>query len=209
MQVMALIGDVVASRAVPQRAVLQRQLQAALTAAGRRAQGVASPYTLTLGDEFQAVYRRAATVFADIVGIMADVHPVQVRFALGVGPLATRLNPRQALGMDGPAFHHARAALQALKADGRLLRIASGAGADWALANRTLNLCSHQMEGWTRNRLAILAGLLRERRPDAIGAELGISTVAVYKNINAAALHDMVGVCRELAGALDAAMHGA
>lgn len=209
MQVMALIGDVVASRAVPQRAVLQRQLQAALAAAGRRAQGVASPYTLTLGDEFQAVYRRAATVFADIVGIMADVHPVQVRFALGVGPLATRLNPRQALGMDGPAFHHARAALQALKADGRLLRIAGGAGGDWALANRTLNLCSHQMEGWTRNRLAILAGLLRERRPDAIGAELGISTVAVYKNINAAALHDMVGVCRELAGALDAAMHGA
>ena len=209
MQVLALIGDVVASRAAALRAALQRQLQSALAAAGRRARGVASPYTLTLGDEFQAVYRRADTVFADIVGIMADVHPVRVRFALGVGPLATRLNPRQALGMDGPAFHHARAALGALKADGHLLRVASGVEAEWALANRALNLCSHQMESWTRNRLAILAALLRERKPDDIGSELGISTVAIYKNINAAALHDMVGVCRELAGALGAALHGA
>jgi hypothetical protein len=206
MQVVALIGDIVDSKELSQRAALQQQLAGTLKAVGRSARGLASPYTLTLGDEFQAVYRAADSIFADIVTIMAEVHPIRVRFALGVGALTTRINAKQALGMDGPAFHLAREALLTLKEDGRLLRLAGMPADRWKLANHVLNLWSHQIAGWERNRLQILAGLLRGRKVREIEAGLSVSTVAVYKNIRAAALDEVVGICQELTAAMNAAL---
>jgi hypothetical protein len=203
MQVIAVIADLVDSKAVAQRAVFQRKLGKVLEQTGQEAQELASPYTITLGDEFQAVYRTADTLFPDIFTIMAGIHPVRARFALGVGELTTRINPEQALGMDGPVFHQARAALTGMKEDGGLLRIA-GANEDiWRLGNRALNLVSHQVQGWTGNRLQILAGLLRERPVREIEQGMKISRVAVYKNIRAAALDDVAGICQELRAALN------
>lgn len=209
MQVVAVIGDLVASRELGARQAFQRRLAKVLEKAGAEGKTLASPYTITLGDEFQAVYRGAGGVLADIVAIMAEIHPVQARFALGVGELTTRLNPAQALGMDGPAFHRARETLTALKADGRLLRIGGDPAEAWALANYGLNLVSHALEGWSRNRLLILAGLLRGRSVREIEQGLKISRVAVYKNIRAAALDDIVGICHELTAALNRALRDA
>ncbi len=203
---MALIGDLVASREVPRREAFQRRLARTLARTGRSARGLASPFTLTLGDEFQAVYRGADTVFADLIAILAEIHPVRARFVLGVGKLATRINPRQALGMDGPAFHQARAALMELKPQGGFLRIAGSEPADWVLANHVLDLLSHHVAGWSRNRLLVLAALLRGEPVRAIEAALAISRVAVYKNIRAAALDDIAGICQELTRMLNAAL---
>jgi hypothetical protein len=198
MQVIALIGDIVASKELPQRGVFQRRLDKVLADAGANANHLASPYTVTLGDEFQAVYRKADLLFADVFTIMAGIHPVRARIAVGVGALTTRINPTQALGMDGPSFHVARAALGALKQDRRFLRIGGEPGQAWALANHVLNLISHQVEGWSANRLRIMAGLLRGLPVKQIEEGLQISRVAVYKNIHAAALDDVAGICHEL-----------
>lgn len=189
-----------------QRSVFQRKLGKILAHTSAHARQLASPYTITLGDEFQAVYRKADLLFADVFGIMADIHPVRARFALGVGALTTRINPTQALGMDGPAFHDARATLMALKNDRRLLRIGGRPAEAWALAGHVLNFLSHQVEGWSRNRLLVTAGLLRGRPVKEIEADLQISRVAVYKNIRAAALDEVAGICHELERALNHAL---
>jgi hypothetical protein len=206
MQVIALIGDVVASKGLPQRGAFQRRLGRILAETSSSAQHLASPYTITLGDEFQAVYRKADLLFADIFGIMAEIHPVRARIALGVGALTTRINPTQALGMDGPAFHLAREALNALKEDRRLLRIVGQPGEAWILANHIMNFISHQVEGWSRNRLLVTAGLLRGLPVKQIEEGLQISRVAVYKNIRAAALNEVVGICHELERELNQAL---
>lgn len=207
MRVIAIIGDLVESKAVARRDTLQRRLGTALAAASRSAgPALASPYTLTLGDEFQAVYRSAGNIWADAVELLAAIHPVQARFALGVGELTTKLNPKEALGMDGPAFHQARAGIMALKDSGGRFMIAGAEEATWALANGVLALVSHHLAGWSANRLRVLAGLLRERPVRELEGELGISKVAVYKNINAAALDDIAGICGELTKALNAAL---
>ena len=201
MQVMAVIGDIVGSRTVAQRAAFQKRLAKALEHATRSARHLASPYTITLGDEFQAVYRKADGLFADAMAIMAEIHPVRTRFAFGVGELSTRINPTQALGMDGPSFHYARADIIALKDDERLIRISGQPTDAWRLANHVLNLLSHQLNGWSRNRLLILTGLLRGEAVKDIEAGLQISRVAVYKNIRAAALDEVVGICQQLEAA--------
>lgn len=206
MKVIALIGDVVASKQQARRDVLQKKLAAALAKLNESARGLASPYTLTLGDEFQAVYRRADSLLTDVVVLLAAVHPVQVRFALGVGSLSTPVNPKQALGMDGPAFHSARETLSALKEDENLLRIAGSRAEEWTLVNHVLNLLSHQIKGWSYNRLCILAGLLAGKKVREIEPGLKVSGVAVYKNIRAAALDDVVGICQQLTVLLNSAV---
>jgi SatD family protein len=206
MRVIALIGDLVDSRRISRRDVFQRQLAKVLAKTSHGARRVASPYTITLGDEFQAVYRGADSLFADLIGILAEIHPIRARFVVGVGELTTRVNPVRALGMDGPAFHQARAGLSALKAKGGLIRIAGRRDDPWALANHVLDLLSHQVKGWSRNRLLVLSGRLRGMSAGEIEAGLTISRVAVYKNIRAAALDDVVGICHELTRALNQAL---
>jgi hypothetical protein len=93
-----------------------------------------------------------------------------------------------------------------MKKDGGLLRIAGEREEDWALVNRALNLLSHEVEGWSRNRLLVLAGLLRGRSVREIERGLKISQVAIYKNIRAAALDEVVGLCQEITRSLEQAL---
>ena len=207
MKVVAVIGDIVESKRLGRkREAFQKTLAAALARTSAAGQGVASPYTITLGDEFQAVYRSADSLWADLLQVLAAIHPVEARLAIGVGELATRLNPKQALGMDGPAFHLARDAMTALKEAGGRLRIGGEPAADWTLANRALALVSHHLAGWSGNRLRVLTGLLRGETVRELEEALGISRVAVYKNIRAAALDEVAGICEEIARALNAAL---
>lgn len=205
MNYLALIGDVVDSRHLPKRDAFQVQLAEALKKAGARNATLASPYTITLGDEFQAVYRSAERLFLDLFSIWRDLHPEKVRFAIGVGELSTAINPKQALGMDGPAFHRAREAITVLKKTGYRIRLQGERAPQgpmfdpWNLLNSSFNLVSHEVESWGKNRLHIMCGLLAGRAVAQMEKELGISKVAVYKNINAAALDELKELCDEAA----------
>lgn len=188
MNVIALIGDISESRKVKNRDELQRKLRAALEEVNRDNPALLSPFTITLGDEFQAVYRNADRLFRDLWTILLKIFPQKVRFSLGMGILTTEINPRQAIGMDGPAFYHARSGIQELKKSGYLFRIVGDGIPHLNLLNQTLNLISHQSSNWSKNRLKILIGLLEGKNASALAQELSISRVAVYKNINAGAL---------------------
>ena len=197
MKYLVLIGDVVASRHLPVRAQFQRRMKGALQALNARRKGLASPYTLTLGDEFQAVHRDANTAFADIFALLAEIAPVQARFALAVGEIVTPINPAQAIGMDGPAFHRARALLESLKAKRRLLGVASSAGG-WTLPGASLAVLSGQIEGWRPNRLKLFARLLSGESTAELAKRTGITTRAVNKNIYAADLDEWKRILDEI-----------
>lgn len=207
MHVIAVIGDIVASKDIKPREAFQRKM-AKVLAAHSKPQGSsqASPYTLTLGDEFQAVYRTAGTLWTDLIGILAEVYPVQIRFGIGIGELTTRLNAKQALGMDGPAFHRARAAMTALKGTDTRFRIVGDDEESWAVANRALAFLSHYLTGWSANRLQVLAALLRAQTVSEFEPGLPISKVAIYKNIKAGALDEVTGLCNAISRALDAGL---
>lgn len=203
MKYLALIGDIVASKQLAKRGEFQTNLALLLKGISSRNPALVSPYTITLGDEFQAVYQRADTLFLDVFTILSGIHPAQARFAIGVGELATDINPKQALGMDGPAFHRAREAITELKKTGYFIRLQGGPAPEpgddpWRLLNHLLNLLTHQVDGWERNRLRIIRGLLRGATVTELEEELKISKVAVYKNINAAALEEVKGLCDEI-----------
>lgn len=121
-RVLAIIGDLQSSKALPNRAELQDKLAAVLAESNSRLPPL-SPWTITLGDEFQALYGTATHLFPEILAIQAALHPVGIRMALGIGILQTPINSRQAIGMDGPAFHLARNGINLLREEGDLFRV--------------------------------------------------------------------------------------
>lgn len=206
---LVLIGDLVASRRSSLRQQLQEQLKGALDDLNRDRSGLISPYTLTLGDEFQVVYERADRLFADCLSIAAAVHPVRMRFAISLGDISTELNPEQALGMDGPAFYQARDGIDALKRSGELFTLAGLNDTDQALAAGGLGLFSHQLSKWQANRLRILSHLLQGWRVERIAKQLDISEQAVYKNINSGGLHAVIRLLTALTDTLNLTMQDA
>lgn len=209
MQYLAVIGDIVGSKELGERERFQDELAAHLKRLSSRHPGLVSPYTVTLGDEFQAVYKSADRLFVDIITILAEVNPARARFAIGVGELTTRINPKQAIGMDGPAFHRAREAITELKKSGKLLRARGGPvresrGFDvWNLLNHSFDLASHGIATWEKNRLQIFRGLLAGDNVAGLEKELAISKVAVYKNVHAGALDDLRGLFAEATSLLN------
>lgn len=112
----AIIGDINKSRSLPQRAKVQKQFQRAIDAINKEYKGqIASKFVLTLGDEFQGLLSSPAESYRVVRHFQDFMEDVPFAFGIGIGPLATPLNPKEALGMDGECFHRARAALETAK----------------------------------------------------------------------------------------------
>ena len=91
---------------------LQKQLEETLQKMnGLFADYLASCFTLTLGDEFQALLKMNAPVFQIIDTLRSELSPTQLRFGIGLGEIVTAIDPLQSIGADGPAYWNARAAI--------------------------------------------------------------------------------------------------
>ena len=109
---LALIADVIDSKMVQERFDLQKQLEKALQTMNELfGEFLASNFTLTLGDEFQALLKVDAPVFQMIDTLRSELTPTQLRFGIGLGEIVTDIDPLQSIGADGPAYWNARAAI--------------------------------------------------------------------------------------------------
>jgi hypothetical protein len=196
-----LIGDLVASRRIADRRRVQDVLRTGLDRLNLHRRDIVSPYTITLGDEFQAVYADPRRVFRDMLAIQCLLHPHRVRFAVGAGSITTAINRRTAIGMDGPAFIAARESLTALKGDPGSYRVAGLRPRTNEWANLSLDLVSHLVRSWRRNRFEIAVARLDGRPPLEIASSMHLTAAAVYKNIAAGALPAVTAML-ELLGAV-------
>ena len=109
---LALIADVIDSKMVQERFDLQKQLEKTLQTMNELfGEFLASSFTLTLGDEFQALLKVDAPVFQIIDTLRSLLTPTQLRFGIGLGEIVTDIDPLQSIGADGPAYWNARAAI--------------------------------------------------------------------------------------------------
>jgi len=189
---LVLIADIEGSKKIQEeeREKLQQNLQDLLETLNEENKNLISPYTITLGDEFQAVFKKADGFFVDVLKILATMHPVSVRFSLGIGSIATPINKEQAIGMDGPAFHESREGIQQLKKNGFLFsfRIEGVDDPQLRIINNSMQLVSQEMRKWNKRRLLIFQMLKEGYNYKEIARELEISEVSFYKNKEAGAL---------------------
>ncbi|MCJ7626449.1 MAG: SatD family protein [Anaerolineaceae bacterium] len=187
-KVVVLIGDVVGSRKIHERDAFDNILSETLDILNCQNPHILSPYTITIGDEIQAVFSRADDLLSDVISIMAAIHPQKMRFSFGIGTLINPVNPIRAIGMDGPAFHDARDGIMALKKTTNLLAIDGVDIPRIHLLRQMLFLISHRMRKWHKTRFQVMAMLQRGTPVKEIAALLDVSDQAVYKNIQTGAL---------------------
>ena len=194
-----LVADLVASRKIVERRAVQDRLRACLRQLNsKKREGLVSPYTITLGDEFQAVLSAPDRFFRDALTVLIALYPVAVRFSCAIGEISTAINTKQTIGMDGPAFHEARATIESLKKTKSLFAIAGPDGAGLTLINHSLALVCHTIRDWPRSRLEILRGLYENRTVKQLARDLRVTDKAVYKSIDAGAIRTIVPLFEEI-----------
>jgi hypothetical protein len=172
----ALIADVVASRALPPaaRARLQADARAALKDLNRRyARVLAARFAITLGDELQGLLATPQPVWEIAHDIRARLPTVDWVIACGRGPITTPLAPT-APEVDGPCFHEARAAMQRAKRERRVFALG---GFDPQLDPLTSYYAALYWSWTPRQRRT--ATLLRLGDPATAAARLGVDRSAI------------------------------
>ena len=111
--VAVVMGDLVSSERPATIAQVHRDFNDAVDRVNRAAPDLASPLTITLGDEFQGLATSLAAAIAIVRELRFDLmeHRVDCRFVVGVADIQTPINPDRAWNMMGPGLGRARAIL--------------------------------------------------------------------------------------------------
>ena len=207
---LALIADVIDSKMVQERFDLQKQLEKTLQTMNELfGEFLASSFTLTLGDEFQALLKVDAPVFQMIDTLRSLLTPTQLRFGIGLGEIVTDIDPLQSIGADGPAYWNARAAINLVhqKNDYGNTQIYFSCGKEKQdfFVNSLIASGEAIRSGWRGSQEEILLDLLKrcvysenfsqqdlaqslEINPSALSKRLKSSSIRVYLRGRAAAL---------------------
>ena len=207
---LALIADVIDSKMVQERFNLQKQLEKTLRKMNELfGDYLASRFTLTLGDEFQALLKVDAPVFQIIDTLRSELTPTQLRFGIGLGEIVTAIDPLQSIGADGPAYWNARAAINLVhqKNDygNTQIYFSSGNDSKDLLVNALIASGEAIRSGWRGSQEEILLDLLKrfiysenfsqqelaqslDINPSALSKRLKSSSIRVYLRGRAAAL---------------------
>lgn len=186
---MALLGDIVRSREVADRADLHARVMDALAAANARHNPL-DPLRVTVGDEFQGVFATMGSALAASHTVrLALAGGADVRFGLGRGTV--RVIDAASNVQDGSAWWAARAAIEAVEARAhgarRALRtgVAVGEGEpeptpELLTAVETVDALLAGLDDAGR---AILTTLLAGRPQSDAATSLGISRSAVSQRV--------------------------
>ena len=194
-----IIGDIISSRTIEKRNVLQNKLLNVFKElnASDYENHLISPYTITLGDEFQAVYKKSDYLLLDSIKILEKALPQKIRFSFGIGEISTDINRKQAIGMDGSAFHFAREGINDLKKQRGDYKFNIYGLEDPELEklfNNSLYIFSNLLEGWNKSRYFILRKTIAGRPIKEIAKELDFTETAVYLNIYKGNIREMIAI---------------
>ena len=207
---LALIADVIDSKMVQERFDLQKQVEKTLQKMNELfGDYLASRFTLTLGDEFQALLKVDARIFQIIDTLRSELTPTQLRFGIGLGEIVTAIDPLQSVGADGPAYWNARAAINFVhqKNDygNTQIYFSSGKENKDFFVNALIASGEAIRSGWRDSQEEILLNLLKRSvysesfsqqdlaqsisiNPSALSKRLKSSSIRVYLRGRAAAL---------------------
>ena len=208
-QVAALIGDVVGSRQIEDRAELHHHLERLLGRANDELRPLV-PLRITVGDEYQGCFATVGAALHAALWLRLDLLPTaDVRHGVGWGSVEVLVeDPRVE---DGPAWWVAREAIEWVKAEAatsslRHLRTAyrcheAAPGPDPGAVNAAL-ICRDQLVGSVSKRsLRLLRGGFAGRTQATLAQEEGVSASAVsqrFRNDGLAAVLAAEELLREV-----------
>lgn len=164
------------------------------------------------GDEIQAVLRPDAAVLTIVTHLRSSLHvltdgEVELRVGLGLGAI-DRLSSKGPFESDGQAFHHARAATEAVRRAGASRRTACVSGLDEmdALADVVLGLTDVISNRWTRAQWQAVRERVEGKELRRIAALESVSVQSVSKRLITASWSECSLAMRYLEGRMRSAL---
>jgi SatD family (SatD) len=203
-----LIADIVRSKEISNRSEFQKLLKDKLIEISKRSKKyIVSPYVITTGDEFQAVYKSYDSIFIDIFEILWTLFPKKVRFAISYGDLVTEINKQKAIGMDGPAFYKAREQIEIMKKkekfqrekpDTSMIMFYGYTNNNLYLINKSLKMFFIEYNKWNKTAITSFFWLLKKYNKKDIADNAHVSNRMVYKSIKMNYINEYVDYFEKL-----------
>jgi hypothetical protein len=179
------------------RNTVQNELRNLLSKVNEKySKDISAKFMITLGDEFQGLLHDGGHVMHIIEEIQREMHPVEIRFGISVGPITTDINVEMAIGADGPGYYKARQAIEFLKenegkntthaADSRIELDGDNVNAA-AVMNTALSLLSIVKANWTDRQREIIWDTLKYKDSQAKSAErLEVAQSSIQRGLKSA-----------------------
>lgn len=199
MQRAALIGDVVGSRHHGDRSSLQNRLRKALASTNRSIEAL-QPLVVTIGDEFQGMYRTMSDAIDAAFWLSVTlVGGADIRIGLGWGDLAFSDAERAPFDQDGPCWWRARDAIDLLLeregsnqvSPSRRMMAITGTPLD-PILNAYLGLQDELVERLDETDGAILIGMSAGSTQTEIARSLGINKSSVSRRATSHGLYTLL-----------------
>lgn len=188
----ALIGDIVGSREIDERAGVQNELRRILAELNETLTGsLAASLKLTAGDEVQGLLSAPEVAVEVIVRIADRFHPIAVIWGLGAGELTTDLADDVAT-LDGPCFHRAREALAAASSDETWLGVDGFPAPPGRALSALFRLMWRVRSGWTDTQARYVREV-RGRLQKDVAAHFEVHESTISKVLRAACYPELKG----------------
>ena len=184
-----LMGDIVGSERAPSVPAVHRTFNKAVSNANELyADHIASPLTITLGDEFQGLLTAFVHAWDTAVALRLEllVAGISCRFVVGVATLKTPLNRKEAWNMMGTGLSAARDKLNDKRTTSAYRFSFPDAPVEELLLD-TVGDALTQVEGaWTPTQLQYYSKSRAAKRGNAdVARKLGVSARSLYKVLHA------------------------
>lgn len=212
----AIIGDIIKSKSIGDRQKSQQELQTVLQGINKRNKELlASRFTITLGDEFQGVFKESIKLLRILDEITFSLQPIRIRFGIGVGTLTTELDPDSSIGADGPAYWKAREAIEFVHKNNDYGRAnihleVEDPDCSAELINEILKLTALQVSGWRDSQIEVYKVILQDEILDPeqinhqrIAENLGILMSSLTRRFESSGIKRYMSARREAELALE------
>lgn len=191
----AIIGDIVDSKKIANRNEVQSKYKEAIENINKKYnEDIEAKFSISLGDEFQGLLKTGENVINIITDIELALHPVKIRFGIGVGDVNTNINKESTFEVDGSAYHRARKMIGSIEdkknrnteSYSNILISSSDDKVDIdELLNTILSVSSALKSKWTDRQIEIISAYLEnEKNQYQTASALNISQPSVYKSLN-------------------------
>lgn len=181
----ALIADMVKSREIPrmQRPRVQKSFKELVVYLNKKySTSILSRFVITLGDEFQGLLCSGTPIPDLLWDIDERFSERHLRIGVGFGVLDT-LVQKEAINVDGPALHYARAAIQIAAEKRSFGGVFLGFGELDPVMNGIARILWFHRSTLTRQQLRIVEVLRRGRTQSDAAQELDITRQAISKQV--------------------------
>jgi hypothetical protein len=183
-----LMGDIIGSERAPSLKVVHRAFNKAVHGANESyAEHIASPLTITLGDEFQGLLTSFVHAWDAAVALRFEllVAEIPCRFVIGGVRLETPLNTKEAWNMMGSGLSAARDKLNERTTSAYRFSLPDEPVVE-LLLDAVGDVLTQGEESWTPTQLEYYSRTRAKRRKADVAKKLGVSERSLYKVLHAA-----------------------